>query len=76
LKVNLNHIGTVPEDERLARAVGKCEPVVSSFPNSVSAKAIMRIAEKIHSTTPPAVDEGAIGFFRPAVSNEHKAVGA
>jgi len=76
LKVTLNHIGTVPEDERLARAVGKCEPVVSSFPNSVSAKAIMRIAEKLHSTTPPAVDEGAIGFFRPMVATERKAVGA
>jgi MinD-like ATPase involved in chromosome partitioning or flagellar assembly len=66
----------VPEDERLARAVGKCEPVVSSFPNSVSAKAIMRIAEKLHATAPPAVDEGAIGFFRPMVANERKAVGA
>jgi flagellar biosynthesis protein FlhG len=76
LKVNLNHIGTVPEDERLARAVGKCEPVVSSFPNSVSAKAIMRIAEKIHATTPPSVDEGAIGFFRPTVALERQAVGA
>jgi len=65
LKVSLNHLGTVPDDEKLGRAVGKCEPVISSFPDSPSAKAILKIAERIRSTEPPMVDEGAIGFFRP-----------
>ena len=65
LKVSLNHLGTVPDDEKLVRAVGKCEPVISSFPDSPSAKAILKIAERIRSTEPPMVDEGAIGFFRP-----------
>ena len=65
LKVSLNHLGTVPDDEKLGLAVGKCEPVISSFPESPSAKAIMQIAAKIRATEPPAVDEGALGFFRP-----------
>ena len=65
LKVSLNHLGTVPDDEKLVRAVGKCEPVISSFHDSPSAKAILKIAERIRSTEPPMVDEGAIGFFRP-----------
>ncbi len=76
LKVNLNHIGTVPEDEKLARAVGKCEPVIASFPESPSAKAIMKIAAKLVGTEPPAVDEGAIGFFRPSIDTPQAAAGA
>jgi flagellar biosynthesis protein FlhG len=76
LKVSLNHLGTVPEDERLARAVGKCEPVVSSFPDSASAKAIRDIADRIRIMDPPSVDEGALGFFRPHVDFLGKPSGA
>jgi flagellar biosynthesis protein FlhG len=65
LKVSLNHLGTVPDDDKLARAVNKCEPVLTAFPDSPSARAIMAIAERIRNTDPPMVDEGAIGFFRP-----------
>jgi flagellar biosynthesis protein FlhG len=75
LKVSLNHLGTVPDDEKLVRAVGKCEPVIASFPDSPSAKAIMQIAERIRSTEPPMVDEGAIGFFRPQADYIRAAAG-
>ena len=76
LKVSLDHLGTVPEDERLARAVGKCEPVVKSFPEAASARAITAIADRILHSVPPAVDEGAIGFFRPSASPIQAAGGA
>jgi len=70
LPVALHHIGSVPNDERLGRAVGKCEPVIDSFPDAPSSKAILAIAQAVLASPPPAVDEGAVGFFRPFYDRE------
>jgi len=65
LPVALHHIGSIPNDERLGRAVSKCEPVIDSFPEAPASKAILSIAQVVLASPPPVVDEGAVGFFRP-----------
>lgn len=63
LDVVLNHLGDVPQDEYLVRAVQEQRAVVDAYPRSASGEAFQQIATRIDAL--PAVREasGGIEFF-------------
>ncbi len=63
LNVNINYIGTIPEDDYLQRAIRMQRLVTSAYPQSVSAQAFARVADRV--TKLKSEDElgGAISFF-------------
>jgi flagellar biosynthesis protein FlhG len=63
LPVTLNHAGSVPSDERLARAVRCQRPVVTAFPRSHAARSLNRLARRIDGWLPPANASGRLEFF-------------
>ncbi len=63
LNVNINYIGTIPEDDYLQRAIRMQRLVTSAYPQSASAQAFARVADRV--TKLKSEDElgGAISFF-------------
>jgi flagellar biosynthesis protein FlhG len=74
LAVELHHLGSVPNDERLQQSVSRCEPLVLVFPNSPAARAIERIAERIAQDATP-IDGKPGGFFATIPQREMAGVG-
>ncbi len=63
LPVLLNHMGSIPFDDRMMRAIRRQDPVITAFPRSLATLAIKRLAHRIDAWTPPAVATGRPQFF-------------
>lgn len=63
LPVALSHVGNVPSDERMARAVKRQQPVVAAFPRAPAALALKRLAERIDAWSTPHEARGDVEFF-------------
>lgn len=63
LDVTLSHLGSVPHDEWLRRAVRRQRAVVEAYPNSPSAAAFQAIAKKAIAWGTPAGARGNLEFF-------------
>ncbi len=63
LDVSLAHVGSVPFDDHLRRAVQSQCAVVEAFPGSKSAMALSRIAEHINDWPMPDSASGYLQFF-------------
>lgn len=63
LDVVLCHLGNVPHDEWLKKAVQEQRSVVDVYPNSVSGKAFQKIAQAIQKNRTANVVSGNIQFF-------------
>lgn len=63
LDVVLRHLGNVPYDEWLRRAVQEQCSVVDAYPRSESGRAFMHIARALDLRSPPCSPNGNIEFF-------------
>jgi flagellar biosynthesis protein FlhG len=57
------HLGNVPHDEWLKKAVQEQRSVVDAYPNSSSGKAFQKIAQAIQKNRMASVASGNIQFF-------------
>lgn len=76
LDVSLDHAGTIPWDEYLARAVQQQMPVVGAFPASWSSLAFKKLAERADKWVVPAEASGSIQFFMERMFSPATAGGA
>lgn len=63
LDVTLHHLGSVPRDEWLRRAVQRQDTVVDAFPSAPSAVAYRDIARRIRSWGAAGAPRGGVEFF-------------
>jgi flagellar biosynthesis protein FlhG len=63
LEVPLQHLGTIPEDPLLRRAVQMQAPVVTAYPSSPAARAFKDLAGRADSLPEPRGMSGCIEFF-------------
>jgi flagellar biosynthesis protein FlhG len=59
LSASVKHLGYIPRDENLHRAIMAQRPLVDAFPHSPASRAMNTIAEKLfNETAPPVLDGG------------------
>ena len=63
LDVVLRHIGDIPHDEYLVKAVQEQRAVVDAYPNSKAGLAFQEVARAIDSLAPARGTHGGIQFF-------------
>jgi len=63
LDVLLNHLGDVPRDHYLTKAVQEQRAVVDAYPRSPAARAFQKIAKSIYALPMPLKSGGGIEFF-------------
>jgi len=63
LDVTLNHIGIVPFDEYLRRAVQRQSPVTVSYPQSKSSQAFRQLSRRVDTLPFPERSSGRLEFF-------------
>lgn len=63
LEVHVEHLGSVPQDDYLRRAVQRQLPVVQAYPRSPAAQAIDKIARKVDNWSVPSTASGNLEFF-------------
>ncbi len=63
LDVVLHHLGDVPRDDYLVKAVQEQRAVVDAYPRSPAGSAFMRIAKRISALPAPRETNGGIEFF-------------
>lgn len=63
LDVTLNHLGTIPYDEYLRKAVQRQQAVVAAFPGSPAAKAFKKLAQAADNWPVPDGVRGNLEFF-------------
>lgn len=63
LDVALNFFGTVPYDDHVRKAVQMQKPVVTAFPSSPSAQALIGLASKLESWPLQSMPTGHLEFF-------------
>lgn len=63
LDVTLHHLGSIPRDEWLRRAVQRQEAVVDAFPSAPSSLAYRDIARRARQWQSPTVPRGHVEFF-------------
>jgi flagellar biosynthesis protein FlhG len=71
LNVNINYIGTIPEDDYLQRAIRMQRLVTSAYPQSASAQAFARVAKEVARLEPENDLGGAISFFSEQKVQRH-----
>lgn len=76
LDVVVDHAGTIPFDEYLARAVQQQMPVVGAFPGSWSSLAFKKLAERADTWSVPVAASGGIQFFMERIFGLAAAAGA
>lgn len=62
-EVVLNHLGSIPYDEHMRKAVKRQRAVVEVFPRSPAAQAFESLAERIEAWPMPSVRGGYLEFF-------------
>ena len=63
LAVSLDHIGSIPRDPAVQRAVMRGEPVIQAYPDSPAAHAFSKIAEALQSSDHRDERSGALRLF-------------
>jgi len=63
LEVTLEHVGEIPEDPYLRRAIREQRPVLSAFPSSPAARAFKKLALKADKWPVPEGPRGNLEFF-------------
>jgi flagellar biosynthesis protein FlhG len=63
LEVTLEHVGEIPEDPYLRRAVREQRPVLSAFPSSPAARAFKKLALRADKWPVPEGPRGNLEFF-------------
>ena len=64
LNVSLDYLGWIPRDAKLLWAAARARPVVSDCPDAPSAKAFVRLADKLLRRTDSAIElKGNLQFF-------------
>jgi flagellar biosynthesis protein FlhG len=63
LDIPLQHLGTIPEDPLLRRAVQMQAPVVTAYPSSPAARAFKELAGRADNLPEPRGMSGSIEFF-------------
>jgi flagellar biosynthesis protein FlhG len=63
LQVTLDHAGSIPYDDRVWRAVQLQTPFVTSFPTSLAASALKKLALRADNWEEPRAARGNIEFF-------------
>ena len=63
LNVVLHHLGDVPRDNYLVRAVQEQRAVVDAYPRSPAGNAFAQIAKRVGALRPPSESSGGIEFF-------------
>ncbi|MFO1357510.1 MinD/ParA family protein [Plasticicumulans sp.] len=63
LDVTLSHIGSIPEDAQLRRAIQMQQAVVDAFPSARASASFLRLAENIERWPLPAGPSGHLQFF-------------
>lgn len=63
LNISLDHIGSVPRDEAIGRAVMRGEPVLLAYPGSRAATAINKVAGCLLADDRPDERQGAMRLF-------------
>ncbi|ABX43054.1 MinD/ParA family protein [Lachnoclostridium phytofermentans] len=48
LDIEMEYLGGIPQDRAVSQAIMQQKPIIMAFPNSVAAKAINTLAERIH----------------------------
>ena len=62
-ELTLNHVGTIPQDEWLRRAVRRQRAVVEVYPSAPSAQAYRDLAKKAAGWALPQGARGNLEFF-------------
>lgn len=63
LDVTLNHLGMIPHDDWLRRAIQRQQPVMQAFPSSPSAQAFRDLARRAERWQAPPGPRGHLEFF-------------
>jgi flagellar biosynthesis protein FlhG len=63
LSASVKHLGYIPRDENVHRAVLACKPVVQAFPLSPASRALQLLADKLLATPAPARLPGGLKFL-------------
>jgi flagellar biosynthesis protein FlhG len=63
LDVTLEHVGEIPDDPYLRRAIREQRPVVSAFPSSPASRAFKKLAMKADKWPVPECPRGNLEFF-------------
>jgi len=70
LNVELNHLGTIPYDRSLVKAVKQQKPCILSFPNSDFSKEVERIGNTILDLKIEKTSSGMKGFMKRLFGNK------
>lgn len=73
LDVVLRHVGNIPQDAFLKRAIQEQRAVVEAYPNSWSAKAFRRLGNKVKLLPGKSMPSGGIEFFLERVLTNKRA---
>lgn len=76
LELPLQHLGTIPEDPLLRRAVQMQAPVVTAYPSSPAARAFKDLAGRADSLPEPHGMSGCIEFFLERLASFDSGVGS
>ncbi|NGX16245.1 MinD/ParA family protein [Wenzhouxiangella sp. XN24] len=71
LDVPLQHMGTIPEDPLLRRAVQMQSPVVTAYPSSPASRAFKELAARADKLPEPRGMSGCIEFFLERLAGAH-----
>lgn len=63
LDVSLSYMGAIPQDDFMRKAIQRQQAVVEAFPRSRSAKAFMKVADKVEKWPQTKVASGQMEFF-------------
>lgn len=63
LDVQVSYLGAVPFDDYLKKSVRQQRAVVQAYPRSEAAKALGKVAKKIHMDSSVQASTGGLGFF-------------
>jgi flagellar biosynthesis protein FlhG len=76
LKVSLDFMGFVPQEEKIHRATQLGRTVVDAFPDSTAAQAFRDLAEKMEQWPHPAGEQGQMEAFMQRLVQSSRATAA
>ena len=71
LKINLEYLGAIPQDTCAMKAIVQQRPISISFPNSVAARSLREIADKLCNVSQNK-KEGFVGMFLNMLRSQRK----
>jgi flagellar biosynthesis protein FlhG len=76
LSAKVRHLGYVPRDENLHRAIMAQRPLVDAFPHSPASRALHTLADKLFNETAPPLLDGGLKLMWSRLFNEGAAAEA